>query len=188
MYASRGTNSLPRKGRCSVCNVYKPLTSSGLLRFHRHLEKTCNGSMQAPRTPAPKPSASSRARFPNTALRRAVLERDRCRCRKCGFYSPTGESLELHHVVGYAQGGLTVADNLHTLCGMCHAELSWLWGNDPPKGYDHWLNVVPATVLIRILLALSGESEMPFGSRDHLEREVGVSAESARRLLMRDRG
>jgi len=95
--------------------------------------------------------------------------------------------LELHHVVDYAHGGLTVEDNLHALCGMCHAELSWLWGNDPPKGYDHWLNLVPANVLIRGLLVLAGECEMPFGSRDQLEQELGVSAEGARRLLMRHR-
>ncbi len=141
--------------------------------------------MQAPRTPPPKPPADPRARVPDRSLRRAVLERDGYQCRKCGYHNPTGESLELHHVVDYARGGLTVADNLHTLCSTCHAELSWLWVNETPKGYEHWLSLVPANVLIRILLALSGESEMPFGSRDQLEHELGVSAEGARRLLMR---
>ena len=50
-------------------------------------------------------------------VRRAVLDRDGWRCRRCGY--PDG--LECHHVEPLAQGGspLELA-NLETVCRDCH--------------------------------------------------------------------
>lgn len=45
-----------------------------------------------------------------------MKERDGWRCTKCGKVG----RLEVHHVVGLADGGENVPDNLVTLCRGCH--------------------------------------------------------------------
>ena len=59
-------------------------------------------------------------RLPWRALaraRRAALDRDGWRCRRCGY--PAG--LEAHHVRPLAEGGAPYAlANLETLCTGCH--------------------------------------------------------------------
>lgn len=54
-------------------------------------------------------------------VRRAVLDRDNERCRRCGEEAP--EKLTLHHVTYRSRGGGHHADNLVTLCWPCHAEI-----------------------------------------------------------------
>ena len=49
-------------------------------------------------------------------LRRAVLERDRYRCTKCG----KAGRLEVHHLRPVHQGGTDTRDNLVTRCRTCH--------------------------------------------------------------------
>lgn len=51
------------------------------------------------------------------ALRRAILKRDRYRCRQCGGC----EGLEVHHKT-YARRGREKLDDLLTLCYVCHEE------------------------------------------------------------------
>ena len=48
--------------------------------------------------------------------RRAVFDRDRWRCQKCGRPG----KLEAHHVVEIAHGGSNDLGNLRTLCRSCH--------------------------------------------------------------------
>ena len=61
-------------------------------------------------------------RAPNKKDRMDILKRDRFRCRLCGR-SPkdyVDVELHLHHILPWAQGGLTIDYNLITLCKTCH--------------------------------------------------------------------
>jgi len=58
-------------------------------------------------------------------VRRAVLVRDNYACTKCGWsqkqWNPADpRHLELHHVKAHVKGGANTADNLITLCNICH--------------------------------------------------------------------
>ena len=59
-------------------------------------------------------------------VRCEVLERDHFQCVECGWnYSKNNPAdprhyLELHHVTHHAKGGQNTADNLVTLCNVCH--------------------------------------------------------------------
>ena len=61
-------------------------------------------------------------------LRYTVLKRDRFRCVLCGRSPAKSLDIELHidHVKPVAKGGLSVLENLQTLCAQCN------WG----KGAD----------------------------------------------------
>ena len=58
-----------------------------------------------------------RRRPPNTALRRAARERDKCRCRFPGCES---RRVDLHHIQYWSNGGRTKLDNLVSLCRHHH--------------------------------------------------------------------
>jgi hypothetical protein len=68
-------------------------------------------------------TASNRA--PTQKLRMRVLRRDGYRCRICGRRAAHHVDVELHvhHVKPWSKGGLTVEDNLATLCHTCHRGL-----------------------------------------------------------------
>jgi len=58
-------------------------------------------------------------------LRGIVLERDKYKCKKCGWtHAKWNRSdprhLELHHIKPHARGGKTTKENLKTLCTVCH--------------------------------------------------------------------
>jgi hypothetical protein len=58
-------------------------------------------------------------------IRRAVLVRDNYTCTQCGWshkqWNPSDpRHLELHHVKSHVSGGANTADNLSTLCNICH--------------------------------------------------------------------
>jgi hypothetical protein len=62
------------------------------------------------------------------SVRREVLRRDNYRCGKCGWHhklwNPSDpRHLELHHVTHHSKGGENVAENLKTLCNICHDEI-----------------------------------------------------------------
>ena len=52
-------------------------------------------------------------------LRYNVLDRDGGRCQACGRTPPV-VTLHVDHITPYSLGGLTVLDNLQTLCGECN--------------------------------------------------------------------
>lgn|GEM_PF-2221169 len=97
-------------------------------------------------------------RHPPQAIRKRVLARDEYRCRLCG-YSPDDHpaiKLEIHHVAEQALGGLTIENNLITLCKNCHENAT------PP---DAWLR---ADMFDKIAIAASR-----FHRRSHVQ---GVAA------------
>lgn len=59
-------------------------------------------------------------------VRVEVLERDVFKCRKCGWSHVKKQKfdprvlLELHHIEHHKDGGANVAENLITLCNICH--------------------------------------------------------------------
>ncbi len=59
-----------------------------------------------------------KSRFPSKAHRRKILRRDGHVCAVPGC--PNTIWLDVHHIIYYSDGGLTVADNLLTLCSKCH--------------------------------------------------------------------
>ncbi len=71
--------------------------------------------------------------FPTTAFNRAptpkhrmrVLKRDELRCRICGRRpsDDTDVQLHVHHIRPFGRGGLTVDENLITVCHTCHGGL-----------------------------------------------------------------
>jgi hypothetical protein len=61
-------------------------------------------------------------------VRRAVLRRDKYRCKQCGWHhglwNPSdSRHLELHHVKHHVHGGENRPENLKTLCTACHDEI-----------------------------------------------------------------
>ncbi len=79
------------------------------------LEKSRFAATQHPRKST---TANKRSRYVAVDVRRAVWARDAGRCR---FEGPAGRCtetgrLEFHHVVPYARGGSTTADNLELRC------------------------------------------------------------------------
>lgn len=58
-----------------------------------------------------------------------VLTRDEFRCTKCGWYhamatlSDPRHHLELHHLTHHVHGGANTADNLITVCNVCHDKI-----------------------------------------------------------------
>lgn len=84
-------------------------------------------------------------RRPLSALeRRAIFERDRYCCKKCGYHNAKGEGLEVHHVVEVINGGSDEPDNLDTLCCSCHGD--WTWCDHAIK-YELWLHTPSARML-----------------------------------------
>ncbi len=67
-------------------------------------------------------TATRTNRDPSLALRFLVLKRDRFRCVACGR-SPATEAglvLEVDHILAWSKGGITIAENLQTLCFDCN--------------------------------------------------------------------
>ncbi|MFN8610898.1 MAG: HNH endonuclease signature motif containing protein [Vulcanimicrobiota bacterium] len=59
-----------------------------------------------------------KSRVPSKAQRRAILRRDGYCCAVPGC--PNTLWLEVHHIIFYADGGLTKPENLITICSKCH--------------------------------------------------------------------
>jgi len=64
----------------------------------------------------------------SNVIARSVLRRDGYACQNCGWsHEEWNRSdprhLELHHIKPISQGGESVAENLVTLCNICHDEI-----------------------------------------------------------------
>ena len=54
-------------------------------------------------------------------IRRKVLRRDKYRCQICG-----NRGNEVDHIIEIQDGGLSVMENLRTLCHNCHKRKTWM--------------------------------------------------------------
>ena len=73
----------------------------------------------APAIPVNSPAASAPSpRFPDLKTRWRVLTRDSFRCRACGRSPAMERGVVLHvdHIIPWSKGGLTLDENLQTLC------------------------------------------------------------------------
>lgn len=63
-------------------------------------------------------------------LRYQVLREDGFKCQICGRGAADGEMLEVDHIVPVSKGGLTVRENLRTLCHTCNQGKKdrYVWG------------------------------------------------------------
>jgi hypothetical protein len=57
-------------------------------------------------------------------LRLSILRRDDYRCKTCGWYDPTGTTLELDHCLPWSAGGPDDSENLRVLCSGCNQRRS----------------------------------------------------------------
>ena len=77
---------------------------------------------------------------PTGKQRCRILDRDGHQCQKCGWQPPDEKDpdLHLHHIRPFSMGGLTVDENLITLCRLCHQSLhphfqpEFFWGPGGP--------------------------------------------------------
>lgn len=70
--------------------------------------------------------AGSFSHAPSPKLRMKILKRDEYRCRVCGRRPADHVDIELHvhHIRPFGKGGMTVEENLITLCHTCHKGLN----------------------------------------------------------------
>lgn len=62
---------------------------------------------------------------PTPNQRKRILKRDNYRCKRCGREFPEDDTigLHIHHIKPFSQGGLTIDENLISLCYKCHGRL-----------------------------------------------------------------
>ena len=70
-------------------------------------------------------SRAVKERAPTKKQRMRILERDGFRCQLCGERPSDNEhiTLHVHHIRPFGKGGLTIDENLITLCHTCHGGL-----------------------------------------------------------------
>jgi 5-methylcytosine-specific restriction endonuclease McrA len=56
----------------------------------------------------------------STAQRARIINRDNSTCQMCGSKVSDGVTLHVDHIVPVSRGGLTLDDNLRTLCQECN--------------------------------------------------------------------
>ncbi|MEZ4519652.1 MAG: HNH endonuclease, partial [Chloroflexota bacterium] len=81
--------------------------------------------------------------------RRLVLERDHYSCRRCGWthekYNRSDpRHLELHHIIHHEKGGENTADNLITLCTVCHDEWHSVELHNSDTEFEAWVTIPPS--------------------------------------------
>lgn len=57
-----------------------------------------------------------------STLRKQILDRDKYTCQYCGLSSQEEPNLllEIDHIIPISKGGITITDNLQTLCWRCN--------------------------------------------------------------------
>ena len=80
-------------------------------------------------------------------IRKAVIERDGGRCRKCG----RTHGLEAHHIIPRREDGTDDLENLATLCSSCHIEWECVEAS-LTTSFTEWLTVPPIGVFVAAYL------------------------------------
>lgn len=80
------------------------------------------GGLSASESTEPTHPRRETGREPSLRLRWKVLQHDRFTCRACGASPAITPGVELHvdHITAWSIGGLTVLENLQTLCSRCN--------------------------------------------------------------------
>lgn len=119
------------------------------------------------------------------AVRKAVLSRDGTRCKCCGFGGPGTDSLmDVHHVIGVAQGQSDDPDGCVTLCITCHMAVEcWAYDRLPITGIDQ----MPETEKERFkriirLGNIKREAMIRLGMKREQIREAGKDGTKLRRM------
>ncbi len=129
--------------RCRDCGVTELETTAGAVALPPdQADQLSAGAKVVDLAVEGREGASTGGTMP-AAVRRAVLARDRGRCRLCG----RGKYVDIHHLTPQSQGGEHSRENCAVLCGGCHgavhdgkvqvkgnaeAELRWL----DPAGHE----------------------------------------------------
>lgn len=87
----------------------------------------------------------------NLRLRAEVLMRDFSTCQLCGAQPKDGARLEVDHIVAWANGGETIAENLQALCTVCNG------GKSDSRFYDS--NEAELADMKRLAEAQAGPAE-----------------------------
>lgn len=129
-------------------------------------------------------------------LRHAILERDGYRCRHCGA---TAQEARLHvdHILNEAMGGLTVAENLQTLCSTCNRGKGAIPVDaatlpDPNELAQRWMRAMKAAIEIRRSRGLVVDEELDelneawarWRRSDDDKRALRDIEETARKLML----
>lgn len=59
-------------------------------------------------------------RLMTDSLRKRIMKRDHYTCQMCGRFMPSGEGIEIDHIIPVSKGGKTVPENLQVLCFDCN--------------------------------------------------------------------
>lgn len=83
--------------------------------FFKHVfQQVLKKDNSVPRATSPSPGVNTR--YIPAAVKKAVFERDKGRCTKCG----TNKFLQYDHITPYSMGGKSTVQNLRLLCGNCN--------------------------------------------------------------------
>ena len=94
------------------------ILDSALRLLLQHIERTKMAATAKPRQGLSDPPVDDRSRHVPAAVKRAVWNRDAGRCAFLGTLGRCQETafLEFHHIVPFADGGLTITSNLALRC------------------------------------------------------------------------
>ncbi len=119
------------------------------------------------------------------AVRKAVIARDGTRCVCCNFGGPGTEALmDVHHVVGVAQGQSDDPDGCVTLCITCHMAVEcWAYDKLPITGIDKMPEEEKTRFKKIIRLGnIKREAMAKLGMKREQIREAGKTGTQLRRM------
>jgi hypothetical protein len=110
---------------------------NALEAFIAYIDQAKDASLDAPIeiSRESKKTPSQGPRVANWRLRFLVMRRDNFKCRICGRSPATDPTviLDVDHIKAWSKGGLTILENLQTLCTICNIGKSDLEFIEPPN-------------------------------------------------------
>ena len=133
----------------------------------------------------PNKQKAGEREYIDPAVRKAVLSRDGTRCKCCGFGGPGTDSLmDVHHVIGVAQGQSDDPDGCVTLCITCHMAVEcWAYDRLPITGIDKMPEEEKERFKKIIRLGnIKREAMVKLGMKREQIREAGKEGTQLRRM------